>query len=251
LESADELDLVTTGQRVEGELDERHFGVRQAERVLGHTRFRLRVHSDIPVARGLGSSAALALACAVAARASDPLAFAAETDGHAENAAASFAGGLVTAAMIDGAPVFERLRLDPALRFVVVVPEVELATDGARAVLPSTVPFGDATFNLSRLGLLIAGLADHDRLRSYAMDDRLHQPYRSSLLSFATPLLQGLRDAGALATCWSGAGSSMLAVVAHENANDVANAGRRLLGDLSVPGDVLVLDADTTGLVQA
>ena len=70
----------------------------------------------------------------------------------------------MAAAVVDGLPVARLLRLDPELRFVVVVPDRELSTSSARDVLPPTVPHEDAAFNLGRLGLLIAGLADHSQL---------------------------------------------------------------------------------------
>ena len=250
LELTDALEVVTDGIGATGP-DNDHWGVRVARQVLGHDHFRLTVRSTIPVARGLGSSAALAVACATAAGAEAPLTVAAEFDGHAENAAASFYGGLVIATMIDGTPVVESLPVDEELRFVVVVPALELATADARRVLPTAVPFADATFNLARLGLLVAGLRDHHHLRAEAMEDRLHQPYRASLLPFASGVLKGLRDAGALASCWSGAGSTMLGVATRDSADVVASAARDLLAHVSVPGEVHVLSADRTGLVRS
>ena len=84
-------------------------------------------------------------------------------------------GGLVAAAVVDGQPVARRLGLDPELRFVVIVPDRELDTTRPAAVLAGTVPREDAVFNLGRLGLLVAGLADHRQLLATAGDDRLHQ----------------------------------------------------------------------------
>jgi homoserine kinase len=250
LELADELQIETFGHGAGTFDDERHLGVRVARQVLGHDRFKMSVRSDIPVARGLGSSAALALAAAAAAGAADPLAIAVDVDGHAENAAASWCGGLVVATVIDSSPVVESLVLDPAFRFVVVIPDVELETIAAREVLPASVAFRDATFNLARLGLLIAGLADHSRLRAASMDDRMHQRYRAQLLPFADDLLGRLRDGGAISSCWSGAGSTMLGVTTVETADEVAAAARGALAELSVPGEVRVLTADSAGLVR-
>ncbi len=230
--------------------DERHLGAVVATRVLGHSNFALHVKSSIPLSRGLGSSAALALAAAAAAGASDPVAVATDVDGHAENAAASLRGGLVVARVSDADGITVRsLALDEQWRFVVVVPEEELATSDARRVLPSSISFHDAVQNLSALGLLIAGLANHADFVSQAMDDVLHQPYRMSLLSFAEPLLQRLREAGAAGSCWSGAGSTMLGLCVPERSEAVAKAAREFLVERSVPGTVLTLEADRTGLV--
>ena len=229
--------------------DERNLGARVAAEVLGHSNFVMHVKSEIPLSRGLGSSAALAVAAAVAAGATDPLAIGTRIDGHAENAAASLLGGLVVARSNDDGVVARPLALDDEWRFVVVIPDDELSTDDARDVLPDLVPFGDAIQNLSSMGLLLAGLADHDAWVAGAMDDVLHQPYRMSLLSFAQPLLTTLRDSGASGSCWSGAGSTMLGLATSERAEDVARAARSFLHDQGVAGVVQVLEADRTGLV--
>ena len=229
--------------------DERHLGARVCARALGHTNFSIHVASQIPVSRGLGSSASLALAAAAAARCVDPLAVAVQVDGHAENASASMLGGLVAASTHESGVVARRLPLDEAWRFVVVVPDERLATTSARGVLPATVPFADAVANLNAIGLLIAGLADHEQFVSWSMDDRLHQPYRAQLLGFADPLLATLRDAGAAGACWSGAGSTMLGLATSATCGEVECAARGFLDDAGVGGVVHVLEADRAGLV--
>jgi homoserine kinase len=249
LEPADHFAISSEGFGAGQFDDERHLAALIAKSVLGHENFALHVNSNVPLSRGLGSSAALALAAAAAAGATDPLALASDVDGHAENAAASLLGGLVAASVRDGGVVARSLALDPAWRFVVVIPEVELKTTDARHVLPSTVPFADAVFNLSSLGLLIAGLARHDDFVASSMDDALHQNYRMDLVKFARPLLAALREAGALGSCWSGAGSTMLGLCLADSAEGVAHAAREFLEDHSEPGSVLVLEADRTGLV--
>ena len=249
LEVADAFAITSEGFGAGQFDDERNLGARVAAEVLGHSNFVMHVKSEIPLSRGLGSSAALAVAAAVAAGATDPLAIGTRIDGHAENAAASLLGGLVVARSNDDGVVARPLALDDEWRFVVVIPDDELSTDDARDVLPALVPFGDAIQNLSSMGLLLAGLADHDAWVAGAMDDVLHQPYRMSLLSFAQPLLTTLRDSGASGSCWSGAGSTMLGLATSERAEDVARAARSFLHDQGVAGVVQVLEADRTGLV--
>jgi homoserine kinase len=230
--------------------DENNLGARVVADVLGHSNFSLHVKSEVPLSRGLGSSAALAVAAAVAGGAKDPLTLSTELEGHAENAAASLLGGLVVVGVDAREGVVARpLALDYEWRFVVVVPDEELSTVAARRVLPERVPFADAVRNLSAMGLLLAGLADHDAFVESAMDDYLHQPYRMGLLSFAEPLLTTLRESGAAGSCWSGAGSSMLGLATSDKAEDVATAARTFLHDQGVAGIVHVLEADRTGLV--
>jgi homoserine kinase len=150
--------------------------------------------------------------------------------------------------MVEGCAVVRSLPLDPELRFVVLVPDLPLATTAARAALPATVPHGDAAFNLGRMGILIPGLADHRLLIPAATGDRLHQGPRSVLFDRADELLASLVDAGALASCWSGAGPSLLALATASTAGAVAQAARRLLAGAAVPGRVLDLTADLAGL---
>jgi homoserine kinase len=228
--------------------DAGHLAARVAMNVAGHDRLAITVRSDIPIARGLGSSAALAAAAAAAAGSREPLAVAAHIDGHPENAAASVCGGLVVATTVRGAVTVARLTLDPALVFVAVVPDRPLSTAKARQVLPAQVPLADAGFNLGRMGLLVAGLADHRVLTSEATEDRLHQDYRSPLFPEAPMLLGALQEAGALAACWSGAGPTLLAFTTADAAPRVQTGAEAALGDAGVLGKVLLLHADRQGL---
>jgi homoserine kinase len=245
---AEALQVTSSGYGTELPRDATHLAARLAVAITGTDRLAIHVHSDIPVGRGLGSSAALAVATAAAAGAEDPMHWGVVVDGHPENAAASALGGLVTAATVDGTAVARRLGLDGALRFVVLVPDRVLATAEARAALPEVVAHRDAAFNLGRMGLMIAGLADHRQLLAAAAEDRLHQPGRTQLFEEAPALLAGLVDAGALAACWSGAGPTLLAVTTDEAAVSIVTAATALLAEQGVGGRVHCLRADRDGV---
>lgn len=247
---APRLQVVTSGEGRDLPAGASHLAARIAIEVAGHDRLRVEIHSDIPIGRGLGSSAAVAVAAAAAAGSDDPFGWGVRVDGHPENAAASAFGGLVAATTVGGAPVWRHLTLDPELTFVVLIPEQELLTSDARKVLPETVPRADAVFNLGRMGVLIAGLADHRVLVPGAGDDRLHQDFRASLFPQAPALLAGMRAAGALTSFWSGAGSTLLGVVQRGRAEAVAEAGRGLLGAHGLAGRVAVLEADPSGITR-
>lgn len=251
VEAAARLDAVSFGPaRTPRPLGRDHRVVRAAASVLGCERFSLELASEIPVGRGLGSSAAITVAAAMAAGADQREAFevAARLEGHPDNAAAAAFGGL-TAAMVgdDGRPEARRLPLDSELGFVVVVPDRELPTAEARAVLPASVPLADATFNLQRLALLVAGLADRRAMVRGAMADRLHQRARAALFPEAAGLIAALEEAGALGACWSGAGSSLLALAERSSLSGLARSAESLLERFGVPGQVLELDVDQAG----
>jgi homoserine kinase len=220
-----------------------------ANSILGHDRIDVTVRSQIPVSRGLGSSAALAAAAAAAAGSDDPFSIAAALDGHPENAAASVFGGLVAATDVDGAPRAAQLPLSGELAFVVIVPERALITVEARAVLPAMVSRDDALFNLGRMGLLLAGLAEASLLTPAATADRLHQDARATLFPEAPALLAALVECGALASCWSGAGPSLLGVTLETSAEKVSAGALSALEDSGLTGRVLVLRADRRGIV--
>ncbi len=229
--------------------DPSHLAARVAIDVAGTDRLAITVRSQIPIARGLGSSAALAVAAAAAAGAEDPLAVAAAMDGHPDNAAASTVGGLVAAARVRGGVHVVRLPLDVSLAFVVIVPEFTLSTARARQALPLEVSRDSAAFNLGRMALLVAGLADSRLLVPEATEDRLHQDYRSPLFPAAPKLLMAMVAGGALAACWSGAGPSLLGICQRIDAHGVQAASTRALAEADLTGEVLVLHADMDGLI--
>jgi len=247
---ADRLTVKVEGEGHDLPTDHSHLAARVAMDVAGTERLSITVKSQIPVARGLGSSAALAAAAAAAAGSKNPLAVAAAVDGHPENAAASVLGGLVTASTLGPHPFAARMPLDAELAFVVLVPDRPLATVKARQALPASVPHHDAAFNLGRMGMLLAGLADHHKLEREATEDRLHQTARTPLFPESPALLAGLVDAGALASCWSGAGPSLLGICTASKAAKVRQAGERLLKEMAVRGRALLLKADTVGLTR-
>lgn len=249
IESAPSLVIKTEGQGSDLPADASHLAVKVAKDVIGHDRLAIKVKSDIPVSRGLGSSAALIVAAAAAAGVDDPLELATRFEGHPDNAAASVMGGLVTATMVDEKPVATSLFLDPDLAFVVLVPDLRLSTHAARQALTSEVPRSDAVFNLGRLAWLIAALADGDYMQPEVMEDKLHQGQRTPLFPESRELLKALVDAGASAACWSGAGPTLLGIVnSQDKAERVRKAGEKAMIDAAIPGEALILEADTGGL---
>jgi homoserine kinase len=110
------------------------------------------------------------------------------------------------------------------------------------------VSHGDAAFNLGRMALLIAGLADRRQLVPGAFADRLHQDARGVLFPQAAALLDGLRDAGALGVCWSGAGPTLLAFSTAAGAPALVGAATALMAQHDVAGTARDVPADLVGV---
>ncbi len=217
----------------------------------------VRCVNRIPLARGLGSSAAAWVGGLVAgnALAGFPLdrqallELAVRGEGHPDNVAAALYGGL-TVASVDGDRVTAiRLPVPARLTWVALIPEVTSSTAEARAVLPVSVPRQDAVFNVQRVALLLAALqADcPDALRT-ALEDRLHEPYRLRLFPWMPGVTEAARKAGALGCVLSGAGPSLLAVVAGDAAG-VARAMEEALRRAGVAGAARALAVDADGAV--
>jgi homoserine kinase len=183
---------------------------------------RLAVKNEIPMAGGLGSSAAaavagVALAYATAGRSlsqEHALRYAKEIEGHADNAGAAMLGGLVvTYTQTDGGVGAMRLAWPKMIRVIAVTPAIELPTKKSRAVLPAQVPRDDAVENLQRSALFIAAIeARRYDLIWDAMQDRLHQPYRLKLIPGLAEVLAIPQMPGLLGLALSGAGPSVVAL---------------------------------------
>ena len=192
----------------------------------------LRIRSAIPLERGLGSSAAAAVAGATIARAlvggggdGEVVDLAATLEGHPDNAAAAVYGGLVACA---GGRVV-RLGVTDLLRPIVCLPEGRQSTAVARGLLPDTVPLAAAAANGARTALVLAGLAGAVAWDPGAMVDAIHEPARLAAMPATGRLVGALRAAG-VGACLSGAGPSVLAVVASGDERGLATV-RDAAGD--------------------
>jgi homoserine kinase len=181
--------------------------------------FRIVQHNQIPLARGLGSSAAAIVGGAAAANSllggpldsQELLDLVTEIEGHPDNVAPALLGGIVVCARTPGGVQWVRL-VPPRLAVVLAVPDFSVSTEEARRLLPQEVPFTDAVFNLARTGLLIAALAaGRTDLLDEATRDRLHQPYRERLVPGLRQVFEAARRAGAHGAALSGSGPAVVA----------------------------------------
>ena len=225
---------------------------RTAEAVApGSGPLRVEIESEIPLARGLGSSAALIVATAGAARefagvsadADELLPIAAGVEGHADNVAAALYGGLVA---VGAMGEIRFLEMHPSLESLVAVPDETLPTEEARRATAGPVGAGVAARTSARLAMLLEGLRTGDPVAlAAATGDELHESRRAHLSSVTGLLMEAALEAGALHACWSGAGPSVLAFVTAEKSEAVRNA----LAATLQGGYVLSPDIDRNGLI--
>lgn len=219
--------------------------------------WRVAMDNEIPLARGLGSSAAATVGGLVAGNALIPeplpvatlLALAAEIEGHADNAAPALLGGFVLVARVDGALRTVRFEAPPGLRAVLFIPELRLRTSDMRAALPAEVPMPDAVANLGAVALGVAGLATGrlDLLGALTVD-RLHEPYRAKAYPQLPRLVEAARSAGALGACLSGAGSTILAFAdTAATASTVEAALAAAARETELPGRAMVVTPQNAG----
>jgi homoserine kinase len=217
--------------------------------------FRLLQENSIPPTRGLGGSAAALVGGAVAANdlfggqiaAPDLLNIVCELDGHPDNAAPALLGGLVIGTLTPTG--VSAVRLEPKnLKVVVAVPDFAVSTTAARRALPDSVPHRDATFNVGRSGLLLGALATGEyQLLRIAMQDRLHQPYRSHLIPGLEDVIDAALANGAYGACLSGSGPTVLAFAPETNALEIASAMKTAFEVRDVQAESWALDVDLAG----
>ncbi|OJU83949.1 MAG: homoserine kinase [Solirubrobacterales bacterium 70-9] len=192
--------------------------------------FRLR--SEIPLARGLGSSAAAIVAGLVAAdhlfelalTKEELLARATEIEGHPDNVAAAIYGGFVVCAA-GGDPFAARFDPPEGLEGIVVIPGEEVSTRKAREAIPAEVPLADAVTNVSAAALLVLGLRSADLdLVGRGLHDAIHQPRRRPLYPRSMEIVDAAAELGALGATISGAGPTVLIWTTWEEAGGVAAA---------------------------
>ena len=186
---------------------------------------KIHIDAQIPICRGLGSSAALLVAGAMGANVlrgnklstQGLLNITNTMEGHPDNLAPAFYGGL-TASMVDnGLPVTVNFPLHPDWEFLALVPDFDLPTTLARSVLPEQLGRADAIYNIAHGALVLKALelGDEKLLRT-AMQDRLHQKYRKKLIPDYDKIEALVRTTGA-AFCLSGAGPTLLCITQDPN----------------------------------
>ncbi len=219
---------------------------------------KITIHSQIPITRGLGSSASVIVGGLLAANEllghpadeAALLSIATEVEGHPDNVTPAIIGGLVLASQEDdGSVLYRKLDWPDEWQITVCIPDYELATDIARSVLPKEVPMHDAIFNAQRLAMFVQAVNTKDtELMKAALHDKLHQPYRMKLVPGLEKIMENLKhEENVLGCVLSGAGPSIL-IISHKNGVDkIHSIVKETWADLNVKAEVKTLPIEKNG----
>lgn len=222
---------------------------------------RVHLRNNIPDVGGLGSSASAIVGGLAAANTylgsplskPDLLQLAAALEGHPDNVAPAIFGGLVAVYRGEEEHISAlQIPFPEGIKVVLAVPELKVSTTAARSILPKTVPLADAVFNLSHTGLLVgacfAGRAD---LLRVAMEDRLHQEKRATLIPGFWTVVDQAYQAGAYGVALSGSGPTIIALTSEEKVSPVGAAMQAAFAGAGVKAKWLSLSVNTGGYIVA
>ena len=219
---------------------------------------KINIHSNIPIARGLGSSASVIVGGLIAAnellgRPADEtalLSIATEVEGHPDNIAPAILGGLVLSSQEDDCSViYTKLNWPEEWILTVCIPEYELSTEISRSVLPDSVPMQDAVFNVKRLAMFIQAINTKDtELMKLALQDKLHQPYRMKLVPGLEKISENLKhEENVLGCVLCGAGPSILIVSHKNNIDRIHSIVKQTWADLNVKAEIKTVTIEPCG----
>jgi homoserine kinase len=230
-----------TAEGLDVPLDRSNLCVRSFERLRPADEISFRIRSDIPLAAGLGSSAAAIVAGLMAAdhlyelalEGADLLGHAAEVEGHPDNVAAAIHGGFVVCSRLDGAVTATRMDPPEGVEAVVVIPSEQVPTESARQAIPENVGLEAAVTNVAAASELVLGIERSDLgLIGRGLADRLHQPHRAHLYPRSMEIVESAAiELGAIGATISGAGPTVLVWCFWQSTGKVVEALRERVGD--------------------
>jgi homoserine kinase len=214
------------------------------------------IEDNIPICRGLGSSATCIVAGVMAADALSEsnlskdklLKIACEIEGHPDNVAPAIFGNMMVC-ISDGDNLhYDVVRVPEELKFCAFIPEFKLSTEQARNVLPTEVSHVDAVFNVGRVSMLISALLNKNfELLKIACQDKLHQEYRGTLIKGYDNIIDHANDIGALGVFISGSGSTIMSLILEDE--NFKNNMNSYLSKSDSKWDIKDLNCDLNGAV--
>ena len=219
----------------------------------------VRCDNQIPLLRGLGSSAAAAVGGMVAANllcgkplsAEELLQMGALLEGHADNVAPALFGGCQVVVREENSFLHAVVPLPPGLELVLLIPDFEMPTQQGRTILPLQVSREDAVYNLGHVSLLVAAFATGELQHlGVATKDRLHQPARQVLFPAMEDILEAALRAGATGAFLSGAGSTIVAL-STENSQTIGEAMKAAASEAGIGGRIRIARPSPAGALSA
>ena len=219
---------------------------------------KITIHSNIPIARGLGSSASVIVGGLLAAnellgRPADEaalLSIATEVEGHPDNITPAIVGGFVISSQEeDCSVVYKKIDWPEEWNITVCIPEYELPTDISRSVIPETISIKDAIFNAKRTAMFVEAIKSKDEnLMKYALQDKLHQPYRMKLVPGFDAIIGSLRhEENVLGCVLSGAGPSIIVISTRNNLDKIHSIIKETWNNLNIKSVIKTLSVENNG----
>ena len=198
---------------------------------------KINIEADIPISRGLGSSAACIVGGIMGASGlagnllskDEILKIATEIEGHPDNVCPALFGGMTLSIMEDGEIIYNHMQIANGLKFHALVPDFTLSTLEARAVLPQSISHKDAIYNVSRVALLVSALSSgRFELLKYGLQDKLHQIYRGGMIPHYNEVIDICNNCGSIGTFLSGAGPTIMAITHDKDVDFKKDIGKQL-----------------------
>lgn len=256
------LEIITLNNTGTVQNDKTNLVYRAMEQVFNKTGItpkglRIKQESKIPMTRGLGSSSACIIGGMLAANVltgrslsyPEILDMAVKMEGHPDNVSPAMYGGFCISAVDNGRTYVKSIKLPNVLRFAVMIPDFFVATKKSRGVLPQEVDFSDAAHNISRVSMFQAAMAtgDYDLLR-FAVDDRLHQPYRKGYIDGFDDIFKRTYELGSKATYLSGSGPTIMSLLTGDS-DKFKEGMEQFFTENSHKWKCMILECDNVGSV--
>ncbi|MCC8169236.1 MAG: homoserine kinase [Oscillospiraceae bacterium] len=218
---------------------------------------RISQNSDIPMTRGLGSSSACIIGGMLAANIisgrrlsyEDIIHLAAVMEGHPDNVGPALFGGFCISLTDGGNTIVKSKKINPAIKFAVMIPDYFVATKKSRVALPEEIPLKDTSFNISRALLFREALVSGDmKSLRIGAEDRLHQQYRKSYVENMDSIFEKMYELGSRATYLSGSGPTILSVL-DGNYRGFTQGMKRFFAENEHSWRCMMLDVDNVGAV--
>jgi len=263
LSVSNKTEIVLYGDGMDGiPTDETNLVYKIAQQVFTKAGFqeqpiKISMYSDIPLTRGLGSSASAIVGALVAANAligdyftkQELFNMATEIEGHPDNVGAAMFGGIIVSSWDGVNAPYVKIKPPKQLSTILAIPHFQLSTEKARHALPDSYSKQDTVFNLGKSALLVAALAEGKlELLGAALQDKVHQPYRAALVPGLLTILEQAQEKGALGAALSGAGPTVIVFVEHEsNSSDLEKFLHDTFANQKIETTILCLAPDLLG----